>query len=94
MDAIRRRLTSMADALAARGVAPESITLAALLVSIAAGVALGAGGAAREPRVWLLVPLLGLARLALFTVATTLEARLVDCRASVRRPEERSHGQR
>lgn len=89
-----RRLDSalelLAVFLARRRVAPESVTLAALLTSVAAGLALAAGGAAREPRLWLLVPSLGLARFALYA----LEARLVDCRATFRRPEEHVHGQR
>lgn len=90
MERVWKPLARAADYLRARGVAPESITLAALLVSVTAGVALAAGGALREPRLWLLVPSLGLARLALHV----LEARLVDFRASTRRPEERFHGQR
>ena len=87
---VQRGLDRLARVLAARRVAPESVTLAALLVSVAAGIALAAGGAVREPRLWFLVPSLGVARLALYA----LETRLVDCRASFRRPEERVHGQR
>lgn len=83
-------LARAAAFLSARGVAPASVTLAALVVSMTAGIVLAAGGAAREPRLWLFVPSLGLARLALFA----LETRLVDCRLPVRRPEERVHGHR
>lgn len=87
---LQRYFSRVARRLARRGVAPESVTFAALVVSVAAGIALAVGGAAREPRLWLLVPSLGAARLALYA----LEVRLVDCRPSFRRPEERFHGQR
>lgn len=90
MTRFERRLARVADFLAARRVARESVRLAALVVSVAAGLALAAGGAAREPRLWLLVPSLGVVRLALFVV----EARLLDCRPSAGRPEEHEHGQR
>ena len=89
-----RRVDSALGRLAAfltrRRVAAESVSFAAFDTSATAGLVLAAGGAAREPRLWLLVPSLGLARLAL----NALEARLVDCRATFRRPEERVHGQR
>ena len=88
MESLRDAVRRMARLLAARGVAPESVTLAAVVVSIAAGAALAAGGAAGEPRLWFLVPSLGLARLTLFA----LEARLVDSRPLIRRPEEHVHG--
>jgi hypothetical protein len=91
MDRAGRRL---ADLLAARGVAPESLTLAGLVVSVAAGLALAAGGATREPRLWLLVPALGVVRLALHALGTLLEERLVDCRRSIPLPEERTDGER
>jgi hypothetical protein len=90
MRRFERTLELLAAFLARRHVAAESVSLAALVTSVAAGLALAAGGAAREPRLWLLVPSLGLSRFAL----NALEARLVDCRATFRRPEERIHGQR
>ena len=90
MDRIASRLARIADYLAARRVAPESVALGALLVSITAGIVLAVGGALREPRLWLLVPSLALVRLALFAV----EARLVDSRPSTRRQEEHFDGQR
>jgi hypothetical protein len=85
-----RGVSRVAAFLAARGVARASATLAASIVSAMAGLVLAAGGAAGEPRLWLLVPSLGLARLALFAV----ETRLVDCPPAVRRPEESFDGQR
>ena len=57
-----RRINRM---LVSWGVTRDSVTLAAAVVSMAAGLFLVAGGVVREPRLWLLVPLLGLARLAL-----------------------------
>lgn len=90
MERFRDLVGRVARFLDRRGVAPESVALAAVVVSVATGVALATGGAAREPRVWFLVPALGLVRLVLFA----LESRLVDCRARIRRPEERSHGHR
>lgn len=83
-----RGLTHVTRVLASGRVAPESVTLAALVVSACAGIALAVGGAAREPWLWLLVPSLGLARLVLYAV----EARLVDFRPSNRRREERCDG--
>lgn len=62
---VRRGLQRIGRGLASRGVSRESLTFAAALVSLAAGTFLVAGGVAREPRLWLLVPLLGLSRLAL-----------------------------
>ncbi|HEX2294093.1 MAG TPA: hypothetical protein VHN37_02165 [Actinomycetota bacterium] len=94
MSRMRVLLERASAALADRDVAPESLTVAAVAVSVVAGCALAVGGAAREPRLWLLVPLLGVARLALYAVGVSLRARLVDSRAPARRPEERFHGQR
>lgn len=91
---IRDRLARVAEWLAARGIAPESVTLAALVVSVTAGVVLAGGGAAREPRLWLLVPSLGLVRLALFVIGTTLESRLVDSRPPAPRTRGDLDGQR
>ena len=90
MESIRDIVRRVARGLAARGVAPESVTLAAVVVSIVAGAALAAGGAAGEPRLWFLVPSLGVVRLTLFA----LEARLVDSCPRIRRPEERTYGHR
>ncbi|HEX2056998.1 MAG TPA: hypothetical protein VHI71_01390 [Actinomycetota bacterium] len=70
-----RLCASIAEALAARGFAPESTTIAALVVSVAAGIVLAAGGAAREPRLWLLVPSLGLVRFALHVIGSSLASR-------------------
>jgi len=64
----------LADALAARGVEPEATSIAALVVSVAAGVALAAGGAAREPRLWLLVPSLGVVRFVLCAIGARLDS--------------------
>ncbi|HEX2196764.1 MAG TPA: hypothetical protein VHJ76_07540 [Actinomycetota bacterium] len=66
---MKRICSRMAHALEARGVAPESATIAELVVSVAAGVALAAGGAMQEPRLWLLVPSLGAVRFALDSLA-------------------------
>jgi hypothetical protein len=85
MGGLQRRLACIARFLAARKVAPESVTLAAALVSLVAGLVLAAGGATREPRLWLLVPSLGVARLALYAIGSTLEGVLVDCGSYVRR---------
>jgi CDP-diacylglycerol--glycerol-3-phosphate 3-phosphatidyltransferase len=60
-----RRLRRVEDALVRRRVSPDSLSVAAVGVSVAAGVALAAGGAFSEPLLWLLVPPLGLVRLAL-----------------------------
>lgn len=60
-----RRLHRIEDALVERRVSPDSLTIAAVGVSAAAGALLAAGGALSEPLLWLLVPPLGLVRLAL-----------------------------
>ncbi|MDQ3913880.1 MAG: CDP-alcohol phosphatidyltransferase family protein [Actinomycetota bacterium] len=60
-----RRLRRIEDALVERRVSPDSLTIAGVCVSVAAGAALAAGGVYSEPLLWLLVPLLGLVRLAL-----------------------------
>lgn len=85
---MERGLARATGLLASRGVAPESVTLVALVVSLFAGIALAAGGVVREPRLWLLVPSLGLVRLVLYAV----EARLVDFRPSIPRREEHVDG--
>lgn len=69
----RHRLRPLREALASRGVERESLTLAAAIVSVIAGLILAAGGAVREPRLWLLVPLLGVSRLVLDALADDLE---------------------
>ena len=68
-------IAKVAEALAVRGVAPESTAIAGLVVSIAAGVALAAGGAAREPRLWLLVPSLATTRFVLCAIGSSLAQR-------------------
>ncbi len=60
-----RRLRRFEDALVERRVSPDTLSLAAVGVSVAAGIALAAGGVLSEPLLWLLVPPLGLVRLAL-----------------------------
>ena len=62
---MRRRLWRIDRALASRGVSRDSLHFAAAVVSVAAGLFLVAGGVTRELWLWLIVPLLGLARLAL-----------------------------
>ena len=60
-----RRLRGIEDALVERRVSPDTLTIAAIGVSVATGAVLAAGGALSEPLLWLLVPPLGLVRLAL-----------------------------
>jgi phosphatidylglycerophosphate synthase len=60
-----RRLRRVEDALVARRVSPDSLTIAAVAVSLAAGAAIAVGGVADRPMVWLAVPPLVLVRLAL-----------------------------
>lgn len=60
-----RRLRRIEDALVERRVSPDSLTIAAVAVSVAAGAAIAAGGVMSRPFLWLLVPPLGLVRLAL-----------------------------
>lgn len=60
-----RRLRRIEDALVARNVSPDTLTLAAIGVSALAGFAIAAGGYFRRPLLWLAVPPLVLIRLAL-----------------------------
>ena len=60
-----RRLRPREDALVERGTSPDSLTIAAVVVSATAGAAIAAGAIASRPVLWLLVPPLGLVRLAL-----------------------------
>jgi CDP-diacylglycerol--glycerol-3-phosphate 3-phosphatidyltransferase len=60
-----RRLHRIEDRLVARGVSPDALTVAALAVSICCGLLLALGGVFEIPALWLLVPPLGLVRLAL-----------------------------
>jgi phosphatidylglycerophosphate synthase len=60
-----RRLRRVEDALVRRRVSPNALTLGAVLVSIAAGAVIAAGGLAHMPSIWLLVPPLVFVRLAL-----------------------------
>jgi hypothetical protein len=71
---MRRRLRWIESGLVSRGVSRASLRLAAAIVSATAGVVLAAGGVVREPRVWVLVPLLGLSRLVLDALSDDLEA--------------------
>lgn len=57
-----RRLARVEDALAARAVSPDAVTVAGVLASAAAGVCLAAG-AAGAPVLWLAVAPLGMLRL-------------------------------
>jgi len=60
-----RRLRRVEDIFVARGISADSISVAAVAVSLLCGLALALGGALEEPRLWLLVPPLGFVRLAL-----------------------------
>lgn len=60
-----RRLRRVEDALVARRVSPDSLSLAAVGVSVLAGAAIAGGGLLHRPYLWLAVPPLVLARLAL-----------------------------
>ena len=60
-----RRLKRAEDLLVARRVSPASITWAAVVVSVVAGIALAVGGVTRHYGWWLLVPPLAVLRLAL-----------------------------
>lgn len=65
---------------------PESLALAAVFVSAAAGASLAAGGAAGDLRLWLLVPPLGAFRFVLHA--------LLDCRSQSADREDPRHGER
>lgn len=73
--AFRVRLERALRRLESRGVGPEATREASVIVSITAGVALAAGGAAQEPRLWLVVPALALGRFGLSVLGAHLEAR-------------------
>jgi len=60
-----RRLRRLEDVLVARRVSPDSLTVVAVVVSVLAGAAIAAGGLLDMPSLWLVVPPLVLARLAL-----------------------------
>lgn len=60
-----RRLRRVEDLLVARRVSPNALTLAAVIVSVATGGVIAAGGLLHRPMVWLVVPPLVLVRLAL-----------------------------
>lgn len=60
-----RRLRRVEDLLVTRRVSPDTLTAAAVVVSVAAGSAIAAGGLFHRPTLWLLVPPLVLLRLAL-----------------------------
>lgn len=60
-----RRLRSLEDRLVARRVSPTTLSWAAVVVSVAAGVAFAGGAALHRPLLWLVVPPLALIRLAL-----------------------------
>lgn len=60
-----RRLRRLEDLLVVRRVSPDALTGAAVVVSIAAGIAVALGGAMHRPSIWLAVPPLVLVRLAL-----------------------------
>jgi CDP-diacylglycerol--glycerol-3-phosphate 3-phosphatidyltransferase len=75
-----RRLRRIEDVFVERGVSPDRISLAAVGVSALCGLVLALGGALGEPRLWLLVPPLGLARLALNALDGSVARRLESCR--------------
>lgn len=60
-----RRLRPVEELLVERRVSPDALTVAAVVTAIATGAAIAAGGILAEPLWWLLVPPLGIARLAL-----------------------------
>jgi CDP-diacylglycerol--glycerol-3-phosphate 3-phosphatidyltransferase len=60
-----RRLARLENAFVRRGVSANSITLGAVAVSVVGGTLLALGGLVGEPRLWLFVPPLAVARLAL-----------------------------
>ena len=60
-----RRLRRVEDVLVARRVSADALTFAAVVVSVAAGGAIAAGGLFGAPMLWLAVPPLVLMRLAL-----------------------------
>jgi phosphatidylglycerophosphate synthase len=60
-----RRLAGIEDSLVARKVSPNSLTVAAVVVSACCGLFLALGGILGAPMLWLLVPPLGIVRLAL-----------------------------
>ena len=70
------RLRRVEDIFVARGVSPDRISLAAVVASVLCGLALALGGALGEPRLWLLVPPLALARLALNALDGSVARRL------------------
>ncbi len=60
-----RRLGSVEEVLVARRVHPDTLTIAAVVVSVLAGCAIAAGGLLHAPALWLVVPPLAIVRLAL-----------------------------
>lgn len=60
-----RRLRRVEDFLVEHRVSPDTLSVVAVAVSVAAGAVLAAGGVLSEPLLWLLVPPLGIVRLAL-----------------------------
>ncbi|MCA1674023.1 MAG: phosphatidate cytidylyltransferase [Actinomycetota bacterium] len=70
-----RRLARVEDALVARKVDADRVTLWSVAVSAGAGGALAAGGALDEPLLWLAVPPLVVARLALNALDGSLARR-------------------
>lgn len=70
------RLRSCEDALVTHGVSPNTITIAAVMVSVAAGAALAGGTALGLPTLWLAVLPLGVIRLALNALDGSVARRL------------------
>lgn len=70
-----RSLQPLEDLLVRRGVTPDALTVAAVVVSILGGALLAVGGAAQEPLLWLLVPPLGIVRLVLNALDGSLARR-------------------
>jgi CDP-diacylglycerol--glycerol-3-phosphate 3-phosphatidyltransferase len=70
-----RRLKKIEDLLVGWNVSPDSLTVAAFVVSLCCGLFLALGGILDKPLLWLLVPPLGLVRLALNALDGSLARR-------------------
>ncbi|HEV2754969.1 MAG TPA: CDP-alcohol phosphatidyltransferase family protein [Actinomycetota bacterium] len=75
-----RRLRRLEDFLVEHRVSPDTLSVAAVGVSVAAGAALAAGGILSEPLLWLVVPPLGVVRLALNALDGAVARRIGDGR--------------
>jgi CDP-diacylglycerol--glycerol-3-phosphate 3-phosphatidyltransferase len=75
-----RRLRGIEDILVTRNVSADALTIAAVVISLVSGVLLGLGGLLEQPALWLFVPLLGLARLALNALDGSIARRTASAR--------------